>query len=395
MSDTGPQVLLVQGGGQRRRKLLSMLDELGCTVVVDDGTDAALRGQTIEHVDVVLLDTALASADAHELLVELSANSLHIPIIVVCKRELMSDALDALRHGACDYIKLPVEDSSVLEHALRRALQQTLLQRENLAYRHKLEDTNRELLDSLTLLRQDQKAGRHIQMSMLPDTPMQIDELVFDHRVVPSLYLSGDFVDYFRVGDHHAAFFMADVSGHGASSAFVTVMLKNLFARKRSRFNREGLRDIFSPAVMLKCANDDLLDMHTGKHATMVVGIIDCRSGEGMLGVAGHLPAPAYAEHGAAEYIQAEGVAVGLFEDAEYTEQPFSIGESGVFTVCSDGILEVLPGDGLLDREALLLDRLQPGYRRIEALRAALGLSDLGVGPDDIAVLIVSRGESL
>ena len=40
--------------------------------------------------------------------------------------------------------------------------------------------------------------------------------------------LSGDFVDYFRITDRHFAFYMADVSGHGASSAFVTVLSEEL-----------------------------------------------------------------------------------------------------------------------------------------------------------------------
>jgi len=63
----------------------------------------------------------------------------------------------------------------------------------------------------------DQRAGRYIQMGMLPPSPMAIDRYRLRHKLYPSLMLSGDFVDYFRITERHFAFYMADVSGHGAS----------------------------------------------------------------------------------------------------------------------------------------------------------------------------------
>ena len=36
---------------------------------------------------------------------------------------------------------------------------------------------------------------------MLPISPWSIDQFNFAHEIIPSLYLSGDFVDYFRVDE--------------------------------------------------------------------------------------------------------------------------------------------------------------------------------------------------
>ena len=43
-------------------------------------------------------------------------------------------------------------------------------------------------------------------MNMLPVSPWSIDEFKFAHQIIPSLYLSGDFVDYFRVDERRVAF---------------------------------------------------------------------------------------------------------------------------------------------------------------------------------------------
>ncbi len=99
---------------------------------------------------------------------------------------------------------------------------------------------------SLNLLQEDQNAGRQVQMNMLPVTPWSIEGLEFSHRIIPSLYLSGDFVDYFRVDERRVAFYLADVSGHGASSAFVTVLLKFMTTRLLYESRRNGTLPEFS-----------------------------------------------------------------------------------------------------------------------------------------------------
>jgi len=50
-------------------------------------------------------------------------------------------------------------------------------------------------------------------MNMLPVTPWSVDGFDFAHQIIPSLYLSGDFVDYFRVDERRIGFYLADVSG--------------------------------------------------------------------------------------------------------------------------------------------------------------------------------------
>ena len=64
----------------------------------------------------------------------------------------------------------------------------------------------------------------------------------FSHRIVPADYLSGDYVEYHQVSDNKVVFFLVDVTGHGASSAFVTVMMKQLSIRSRKHFQKDKKR---------------------------------------------------------------------------------------------------------------------------------------------------------
>ncbi len=148
---------------------------------------------------------------------------------------------------------------------MRLALDRARLLMENQRYREKLEKANRELEASLNLLQEDQNAGRQVQMNMLPVSPWAINEFKFAHQIIPSLYLSGDFVDYFRVDERRVAFYLADVSGHGASSAFVTVLLKFMTPRLLFESKRSGTLPEFKPSEVLGRINRGLISCKLGK----------------------------------------------------------------------------------------------------------------------------------
>lgn len=385
------RLLLVQSEGPSRSELAGILLDLGYELSLCDSATHALSLYLAEHHDVILLDLHLRGADGSGLLYQLTGLDSDAPVIVICQQVVMSDALDALRYGACDYLTLPITDTTQLAHSVERAYERTRLRRENRAYRAKLENANRELLESLTHLQQDQQAGRHIQRRMLPETPKDMGAFVFSHYMHPSLYLSGDFIDYFSVGEAHAVFLVADVSGHGASSAFVTVMLKNLFARSRSDY-AHGVDDrILSPSRMLDQANRELMEMDIGKHVTMCVGLLGLEDNSLLYTIAGHLPAPVIYSAGEASYLEGSDLPVGLFADASYGETSIQLANDAVLTLFTDGILEIVDDDGVIAKEARLLETLAAGDRDIEHLVERFRLRSPAAVPDDIAMLLITR----
>jgi serine phosphatase RsbU (regulator of sigma subunit) len=94
---------------------------------------------------------------------------------------------------------------------------------------------------------------------------------------------------------------------------------------------------------------------------------------------------------GEPQYLQTEGMPVGLFEAAEYTEATISLPPSTVLTLFSDGILEAISVKGVLGQERFLLEQLSRGPNSIDGVLEALKLNEIGEVPDDIAVLLITK----
>ncbi|RQA83919.1 two-component system response regulator RssB [Pseudomonas aeruginosa] len=344
-----------------------------------------------EQPDLVICDLRMPQIDGLELIRRIRQTASETPIIVLSGAGVMSDAVEALRLGAADYLIKPLEDLAVLEHSVRRALDRAYLRVENQRYRDKLEAANRELQASLNLLQEDQNAGRQVQMNMLPVTPWSIEGLEFSHRIIPSLYLSGDFVDYFRVDERRVAFYLADVSGHGASSAFVTVLLKFMTTRLLYESRRNGTLPELKPSEVLAHINRGLINTKLGKHVTMLGGVIDLEKNSLTYSIGGHLPLPVLFVEGQASYLEGRGLPVGLFDDATYDDRVMELPPSFSLSLFSDGILDVLPGATLKEKEASLPEQVAAAGGTLDGLRQVFGLANLAEMPDDIALLVLSR----
>ncbi|MDG4029039.1 SpoIIE family protein phosphatase [Pseudomonas aeruginosa] len=344
-----------------------------------------------EQPDLVICDLRMPQIDGLELIRRIRQTASETPIIVLSGAGVMSDAVEALRLGAADYLIKPLEDLAVLEHSVRRALDRAYLRVENQRYRDKLEAANRELQASLNLLQEDQNAGCQVQMNMLPVTPWSIEGLEFSHRIIPSLYLSGDFVDYFRVDERRVAFYLADVSGHGASSAFVTVLLKFMTTRLLYESRRNGTLPEFKPSEVLAHINRGLINTKLGKHVTMLGGVIDLEKNSLTYSIGGHLPLPVLFVEGQASYLEGRGLPVGLFDDATYDDRVMELPPSFSLSLFSDGILDVLPGATLKEKEASLPEQVAAAGGTLDGLRQVFGLANLAEMPDDIALLVLSR----
>ncbi|MDD0841210.1 two-component system response regulator RssB [Pseudomonas sp. Gutcm_11s] len=391
MHKTSAKLLLIDDDEVVRASLAAYLDDSGFQVLQAGNGLQGLEVFEREQPDLIICDLRMPQIDGLELIRRINVLNSEVPVIVVSGAGVMNDAVEALRLGAADYLIKPLEDLAVLEHSVHRALDRSHLRLENQRYREKLEAANRELQASLHLLQEDQNAGRQVQMNMLPTTPWEADGLQFAHQIIPSLYLSGDFADYFRVDEHRVAFYLADVSGHGASSAFVTVLLKFMTTRLLYEWRRNGVLPEFKPSDVLGHINRGLINCKLGKHVTMLGGVIDLQSGQLTYSIGGHLPLPVLFSEGEARYLEGRGLPVGLFEEATYNDLVMQLPQSFSLSLMSDGILDLLPGDTLKDKEAALPRLVSEAGGTLDGLRQVFGLANLGEMPDDIALLVLSR----
>ncbi len=385
-------VLVIDDIASRAEALAKVVSNAGYHVeVVTDVVNSNYSLSTNSDLDVILCELDLKGVSWGEARRTLSEMNIEVPAIMFSDTAEVDRMMTAMRLGASDFFVRPVDDVEALCKSIDRCIRQRRMRRELQESRHRLELANTELRGTVKVLEQDQQAGRQVQLRMLPATPLVLDNYVFSHTVIPSLFLSGDFTDYFTVGEDHVTFFMADVSGHGSSSAFATVLLKNLFARKRSDYMRRSDDAVMSPVSMLKLANEELLETGIGKFATMVVGSIDMKNNTLRYSVAGHLPQPVLVCAEGARYLRGEGSAVGIMPEIQFEEHLIDLPDQFMLALFSDGILEILPPKNLIEKEKYFLEVFEQTADSPGELVTRLGLDKVETAPDDIAALFISK----
>lgn len=391
-------ILVIDDDETVRDSIISYLDFCGFTTLAAGN---GLEGLTVveqQQPDLILCDLRMPQMDGLTMLSHVRGQPNDVPFIVVSGAGVMSDVVEALHLGASDYLIKPITDLEVLEYAINRALEKARLVIENRNYRESLEEANNSLQNSVKLLEEDQKAGRQVQMNILPKHPLALDGFSVSHHISPSLYLSGDFVDYFRLNDHSFAFYLADVSGHGASSAFVTVLLKHMSISLLQEYHRDGGQSRIKPSYVLTHINRSLLKNGLGKHVTIFGGVVDMQANTLTYAFGGHYPLPILSANGQVNFIEGRGFPVGLFDEVTFEDITIDLPEQFHLTVFSDGILEVLPQPTLKEKEAYLLsvikaEGLESSAQGIQSLYEALALNTVKDAPDDIAMLVLTRNK--
>ncbi|MCE0734186.1 SpoIIE family protein phosphatase [Halomonas sp. G15] len=313
-----------------------------------------------------------------------------LPTLVVSDTRDAPDLLSAVDAGLVDYIVEPCRHGQLLRRMIRKVIRLRALEEARRGDQTRLEELNETLETHLAMLRLDQQAGGQIQRKMLPPRPQTLGGVTCDYWFAPYLYLSGDFLDFHLLDERFLLFYFADVSGHGASSAFVTVLLKYLANRWQNEWDGEHPEAL--PARWLADLNRELLDTGIGKHATLFVGIIDLERRYLHYSLGAQLPMPLLVVDGKVTTLAGEGMPVGLFPGAEYPTLGCSLPGNFHLWLCSDGVLECLPGDTLDSRLRELEQQVQASATLAD-LRANLAL-DLTPGeealPDDLTIMMLS-----
>src|SRR5690606_37195988 len=138
---------------------------------------------------------------------------------------------------------------------------------------------------------------------------------------------------------------------------------------------RGGMLREFKPSEVLDHINRGLINCKLGKHVTMLGGIIDQKRNQLHYSIGGHLPLPVLYTGGSARYLEGRGLPVGLFVEATYDNHEMDLPESFSLTLLSDGILDLLPGDTLKEKETRLPQLVSGVGGTLDGLRRAFGLA--------------------
>jgi len=181
-------------------------------------------------------------------------------------------------------------------------------------------------------LERDLAMARELQFRLLPQARPKMNNLEIAAKFSPARAIGGDLYDFLSYSNSRTAIAIGDISGKGAPAAIYAALVSGIL---RSHAPMEP-----APAEMLAAVNYSLAERRIdGQFVSLIYAVWDDANLTLQVSNSG-LPRPVYCHKGKTQLIEATGLPLGLFDDAEYDEFTFQAEPDDVFVFFSDGILD-------------------------------------------------------
>ncbi|MBI9103060.1 MAG: hybrid sensor histidine kinase/response regulator [Spirochaetales bacterium] len=122
-----------------RQTFTFFLEDFNYRVLTAENGKKGIEVFEQEDVDLVLTDLRMPELNGLDVIIHIREVSPETPLIVCSGTGIIGDAVEALQKGAWGYLLKPIEDFSVMLHAVSSALEKAQLRKENKAYQQHLE----------------------------------------------------------------------------------------------------------------------------------------------------------------------------------------------------------------------------------------------------------------
>jgi serine phosphatase RsbU (regulator of sigma subunit) len=246
-----------------------------------------------------------------------------------------------------------------------------------------------EVADRLSL-KNDLEIARGIQLAMLPSDTIALPGVDVHGLSKPANTVGGDFYDIRPLANGRVLVAVGDVAGKGSPAALLMALFLAM-----ERVLLDELTDLVPLTTRL---NGQIVRQAPGtRFITLFAGAYDPATGAFEYVNAGHPPALVRRVDGTWERLQDGGVALGLFEGAEYRLGRTTLAPGDFVAIYSDGITEAEhPSAGYFDEAGL-----QRSLTAAHALPAAdicrsvfedvKAHTDEGKLADDLTILVLRR----
>ena len=149
----------------------------------------------------------------------------------------------------------------------------------------------------------------------------------------------GDFYDVVALDSEVFGYFVADVSGHGVSAAFLTSAIKALL--------RQYTGPLFSPEDTMR-GIDAVMRQMLGEEQYLTACYANLNRRTGRLSVvsAGHPPVIVVSASGKAQTLQMDSDPLGIFSSLVIQRKEVQVSPGDRFYLYTDGLIESSPGGG-------------------------------------------------
>jgi sigma-B regulation protein RsbU (phosphoserine phosphatase) len=181
-------------------------------------------------------------------------------------------------------------------------------------------------------LERDLVMARELQMRLLPPARPKLANLEIAAKFVPARTIGGDLYDFLNYSQDRLGLVIGDVSGKGAPAAIYAALVSGIL---RSHAAMEP-----SPSEMLAAVNYSLAERRIDAQFVSLIYCVWDENNRSLQVANSGLPRPIYCRSGKTQVIEATGLPLGLFDDADYDEFTFQAEPGDVFVFFSDGILD-------------------------------------------------------
>jgi len=230
-----------------------------------------------------------------------------------------------------------------------------------------------------------------IQRNLIPknDNPLlKPDNIELYGILEPAGQIGGDLYDFFMLDPEHFCFVIADVVGKGIGAAMSMTMVTTLLRTTASQ--HKGTDNILREINSFLVSNN-----LESNFVTMILGIIDLRTGKMVFSNAGHVPLYVLtAEHKLVKFANTHATALGFFEELTVDSESIQLNPGDEVILITDGITETISPDESLFGTAgleLILNHLTEVTPEKTARAILNGVEEFS-GPhdirDDVTILV-------
>jgi diguanylate cyclase (GGDEF)-like protein len=158
------KVLVIDDEETITRILYKMLNKDYEVHVANDGKTALNLVQT-DVFDAIVVDLVMPEMDGHEVISRVSKVDPDIPFIVITGYSTEDNAIEALKEGAFDYLKKPL-NRDLVEYSVKRAVEQRRTKYENVQLIERLKESRERLRQANYLLFTEKETQREKILSL-------------------------------------------------------------------------------------------------------------------------------------------------------------------------------------------------------------------------------------
>ncbi len=308
---------------ERLRQMLASIEDVEVVAEAVDGEDAIEKSATLSP-DLVFLDIQMPGRNGLDVAASLSAPR---PRVIFCTA-FDQYAIEAFDVHAVDYLLKPVNRGR-----LARAVSRV-----------------RESLNRMAVMDRDLQSAGEVQLRLFPQTLPAVTGLDYQVFSRPARTVNGDYYDFLPLKDGKLAIALGDVSGKGIPAGLLMASLQGRL-QSHAPLRGDAVAALLGDLNRLMCAS-----MDSRSYVTFFYAVYDSARRSLTYVNAGHNP-PLLFRAGVEEAVRLStgGMVVGLFPEAEYSQETIELERSDVLVCYTDGISEAVNLDGEEFGEARLV----------------------------------------